>query len=455
MLLTLFIAFIVLLHTEEEGKALGFKVSINNFTDSVNNVDWRFDVLRGFFNPFVNGSGALVLANGQTQVQTASTYLAGLYQGGATPFRFDLECLVHEIVTLIVGTPSTSWLKLDFWNDPQTQACFRDVSQYQCFFPLDEVKDDRYHKYSVEFHPTAMQVFLFVDDGTSPRAQITVTELPPPLSSISIEAYNGDYPSQPTALKSFAFDSDTFIPTTISSNAAFLRPNMVPTRQFVAQGFVNGWKNSPGVNVRLDQTIVHNMFPVGASWVLNPILITSSVRVNFTFQFEPFMSNNKYGLMFVIQNHGVNINGNTGWGFGFASWTGFGVAFSPEPTTGAIYLYDNTILPSDPFTLLYPKRTCDSLLGTFVDFYVSLDIGLYGGNLQGSIQNGTGGSCQFSFTFNPCLALQALDLNTRTGWVGFTSSLWDDNGQYSHLYSFQVNSKFPFHSTLASFAVEN
>eukprot|EP01102_Stenamoeba_stenopodia_P006388 TRINITY_DN1749_c0_g1_i1.p1 TRINITY_DN1749_c0_g1~~TRINITY_DN1749_c0_g1_i1.p1 ORF type:complete len:799 (+),score=108.96 TRINITY_DN1749_c0_g1_i1:227-2623(+) len=441
---------LVTIESGDKGGALGFQVYINNFTDSFNNLDWSVSVERGSFIPYVDSSGVFQLSStSTTQTLTYITYVRDTYQGGNTPFRLDVEFANRGILT---ARFDVSWLDVEFWDGPMIYLN-DNLGQFLGFY-LNETQDDAYHHYTIEFHPSTMQVFVYVDGG-DPKAQITMTRLPRLEASITFKAFIGDSSPIPIALKSFWFNSDSFVPSSTSTVAAFARPPLPIKTQLSTKDFVTGWSNSPRVDIKSDNTIVHNLFPVGASWLLNPVWIPSVLHVSFIFQFENgYPDPYKYGLMFVIQSKGANIIGITGWGFGFSSWPGFGIAFSPELTTGAIYLYDNIARPTDPSQLPpYNGYSCGALMGTYIDFNVSMDIDLYGGSVFGTIRNANGDSCIFNFYFDPSPALEAIDLNTRLGYIGFTSSTWDNSGRLNHLYAFQFHSDAPSVSTTPSTSI--
>jgi len=346
-----------------------------------------------------------------------------------------------EVFILHFGDDAfNEWISVQFLSYLNPQVCFVEVRTVQlaCFVSISALyfSPTPFHEFTFEYHNPTNQVFVFVDKSTNPIpiGQWTVVQPQPHNTSLFLRAYSGGggtIPWSSMVINSLSVNTETFVPTPVT-NSAFKRPLQSPLKAYSTTNFTssNGWANGPSVLENPDGSIFHQIYQAGVSWLVNPVSISSSCQADFTFKFDPNGAS-KYGLIFVIQNLGVNIGGAVGGFFGFATWDGWGLAISPDKN---VYLYNSFQISSLEFGPIpnYPKQPClDISLNAFLT--VSLSIDLYQGTVSGAITNqNSNSSCLFDFSFDTCTATKAYDPLSRSAWIGFTSSYLPLPGQFPH-----------------------
>eukprot|EP01102_Stenamoeba_stenopodia_P013658 TRINITY_DN4466_c0_g1_i1.p1 TRINITY_DN4466_c0_g1~~TRINITY_DN4466_c0_g1_i1.p1 ORF type:complete len:796 (+),score=139.52 TRINITY_DN4466_c0_g1_i1:150-2390(+) len=407
---------------------------------------WSFTTVVGYFTPTIDEqTGVLNLTSGARYETTFAQYTGGSFAGGATSFRLtfdfgyegpqapvyagewlllhfgDVESITTDDVNAYNMYP---WLTVQLWSFWTSELCLREYSnQFVCFGEVPELlKEERaVHRYVVEYHQSAGQLFVWIDPNTNPkpRAQLTLSQPTPIVSSsstwIAFEGFGGGYDWASMQIHSFSFDSETFVPTPLPIDAAYDRrfALSVPESSYTATSF------------------------------LLPVSVTSVLRVEFSMTIVHYIVTDKYGIMFVIQNLGVNVGGQFSWMFGFSTNQGFGLAISLLPSGGGnVYLYDGSLTNLDFHAEpQYPSQYCSAITADAL-LNVSMTIDLYGGSAKVTVKDTTTtNQCSVSFNnINRCTAMKAINLDARSAWVGFTSSWWYDGCNQFIINYFHIES---------------
>eukprot|EP01102_Stenamoeba_stenopodia_P013633 TRINITY_DN4449_c0_g1_i1.p1 TRINITY_DN4449_c0_g1~~TRINITY_DN4449_c0_g1_i1.p1 ORF type:complete len:783 (-),score=105.20 TRINITY_DN4449_c0_g1_i1:38-2386(-) len=385
------------------------------------------------FVPYIDTVGYLHLTDGSIQINNLAKY-NGFFEGGSA-FRFVVTFgypggyAGEFFSTAIVDQSGNEWISFYFMSFLDPSVCFKEHTavQYECFKSIPELdySDNSFNEFTMEYHNNTNQAFVFLNKSSNPTVppigQWHLTQPLPKQCSFFFRGYAGGAIWTSMIVKSIYVNTETFVPTPIIGFPAFKKPQHQPLISYFTTNFssTNGWANSPTAQLNLDGSISLGNYGPSVSWLSTSISISPLLQVNFTFKFT--ISGDEYGMMFVIQNQGINIAGSIGGYFGYATFDGWGLAISPNRQ---VYLYNSFPISSPDFNIVpdYPRQTCDSITLND-DLTVSMTIDLFTGHVQGSITNQTASlPCWFAFDFSPCTAMKAWDSQTYSAWIGFTSS---------------------------------
>jgi len=414
-------------------------VNIPNFFGQGPN--FNFAVASGAFTPVITAGGQLQMTNGGTLEQTVATYLPA-FEGGNS-FRMDFTYgylgpnVAADELLVRIGASGT-WVLIRFLSRDDPSICIDEINkQYNCFVILPELdkSDTSLHTYTIEYHNTTQQIFVWVDQslhpGAPPRAQLDNLSSYPPADNIAF--VGGSYLAplnNPLLINSFFFDSQTFVPGLVSGSPLIRPLGSGPISSYSTTNFTdpNVWFNNPAVTQNVATgSITHLTYVAGASWLLNPVSISSQLDVNIDFQFSLSGATTPgLGFAFVIQSQGVNIHGGFGTLFGFQTWPAFAIVFNINTVAngGTIYMSDGTfVVPQENngLPLPYPSSSCSVL--DLNPVQASLSIDLLHGWASVLVTNSSGFTCFANFSsVDPCKALNGINVTSHTAWVGFTSA---------------------------------